>query len=407
MATENVKDYLFEQTGIAQSQWKRISKSKNQDGSENRIFQDKSSGRTIQTVEAKDGIISIVENNNEVEKNNKPIIDSKAVIKLIKKVLEQEKELTGKELGYNEIPKYFNFCFLEDANPDHSEAMKDAANSLDPKIAVTSFNIFFTPKFKNESSCMHLSQVLQSFLPDFLRETEEQSFAVHPKTMSIYDEDRLNGLKNGNIPYIPYDALVATLEKAGFTYDIKDCMLGKLGGSQGAEALEAEVPPKENLKFCLVAVKDQSYHPNSDRSKNKDCDHITAVLVDVDKNRDNKEKLINKALKKYQCTYSGRIMNGMLPHIELVQLIKKKAILKATNNEDRQAIYDELIALGWQYDSSLANLENAKKWTLEKWAVTPMEKSPFITLHSQPLISDSASDIQYYIWEPPKPKLKF
>jgi len=228
MATENVKDYLYEQTGIAQSQWKRISKSKNQDGSENRIFQDKSSGRTIQTVETKDGTISIIENNDEVEKNNKPVVDSKAVIKLIKKVLEQEKELTGKEPGYNEIPKYFDFCFLEDANPDHSEAMEDAANSLDPKVAVTSFNIFFTPKFKTESGCMHLSEVLQPFLPDFLGETEEQSFTVHPKTMNIYDNKRIDGIKNGTIPYIPYDVLVATLEQAGFNYNIKNCMLGKL-----------------------------------------------------------------------------------------------------------------------------------------------------------------------------------
>lgn len=61
MSTEKVKQFLFEQTGIAQSNWKRISKHKSDDGSEVRIFQDKVSGKTLETIENKDGHISMSE----------------------------------------------------------------------------------------------------------------------------------------------------------------------------------------------------------------------------------------------------------------------------------------------------------------------------------------------------------
>lgn len=231
MATENVKNHLFEQTGIAQSQWKRLSKNKNTNGSETRIFQDKSSGKTFETIEFKDGSISIVEKNVEaITPSNKEgnSNNSEVVIDLINKVLSQGKKLTGEEPGYNQIPKYFDFCFLEHANVDHTEALEDAANSLDPKVAVTSFNIFFIPKFPTRSSCMHLSRVLAPFLPNCLGETEEQSFTVNPATMNIYDDERIEGIKNGSIPYIPYDDLVATLKTTGFIYNRKKCMLGKL-----------------------------------------------------------------------------------------------------------------------------------------------------------------------------------
>jgi hypothetical protein len=51
-------------------------------------------------------------------------------------------------------------------------------------------------------------------------------------------------------------------------------------------------------------------------------------------------------------------------------------------------------------------LENGKKWTLEQWAVTPMPKSPFVIHDSGFSVSDHASDIQYYVWQPKQPKLK-
>jgi hypothetical protein len=273
--------------------------------------------------------------------------NDKKALKIIKKFLNSDgdEELSEDDLANEDIPKHFKFCFLEDANVDHPTAIEEAANALDPKVAVTGFNIFFNTKFDSDCGANHLGPLLDSFLPDFLRETEEWSFAVHPEFMSIYDEERIDGIKNGSIPHVPYDSLVATLEKAGFTYEIENCMLGKLGGSQCAQPLEVAEPPKGELKFCIVAVKDQSYNALYDRSKNKDCDHITAILVDVDKDRDNKEKLINKSLKKYSCVYPGRIMNGMLPYIELVQLIKKGQGSGKTNNDDRQAIYDALIEL--------------------------------------------------------------
>jgi hypothetical protein len=59
MATEDVKNFLVENTGIPKSNWKRLSKHKSDDGSEIRMFQDKVSGKVLKTIEDKNGKISI------------------------------------------------------------------------------------------------------------------------------------------------------------------------------------------------------------------------------------------------------------------------------------------------------------------------------------------------------------
>lgn len=61
MTTENVKKVLFEQTGIAASNWKRISKSKSADGTQTRLFQDSVSKKIMQTNEDKNGVISVAD----------------------------------------------------------------------------------------------------------------------------------------------------------------------------------------------------------------------------------------------------------------------------------------------------------------------------------------------------------
>lgn len=410
MATENVKDYLFEQTGIAQSQWKRLSKNKNTDGSETRIFQDKSSGKTFETIEFKDGNISIKESAEitTLKQSKNASSDDRKALKIIKKYFndDDDVELTEEELQCKGIPKHFKFCFLEDSNVDHPTEIEAAADALDPTVTVAGFNIFFMPTFDIEYSSNHLAPLISNFLPEFLGETEECAFTVHPEVQHMYDDERIEEIKNGTFPNIPYDRLIATLENAGFTYYSKKCMLAKLGGSQGAKPFEVKEPAKGEFKFCLVAVKDPSYNSIYDRTKNKDGDHITAIVLDVNKDRNSKEKLINQALKKYKCAYPGRLMNGMLPQIELFQVVKKGSGNNQTNNEDRQTIYDTLIELGWKCDPSLASLENAQKWTLEQWAVTPMPKSPFVIHNSGSSVSDHASNISYYIWEPKQPKLK-
>jgi hypothetical protein len=74
MTTEDVKKFLFEQTNISISNWKRISKHKSADGSEIRIFQDKVTGKTLETletIEKKNGNISILES-IILSQNSKP-----------------------------------------------------------------------------------------------------------------------------------------------------------------------------------------------------------------------------------------------------------------------------------------------------------------------------------------------
>lgn len=51
MATKDIKSFLFEKTNIAEKQWKRIYKKTLPNGDEVRIFQDKISGLTIETIE--------------------------------------------------------------------------------------------------------------------------------------------------------------------------------------------------------------------------------------------------------------------------------------------------------------------------------------------------------------------
>jgi hypothetical protein len=113
---------------------------------------------------------------------------------------------------------------------------------------------------------------------------------------------------------------------------------------------------------------------------------------------------VRKTLKKYGCFYPGRLMHGMLPHIELIQLGKRKST-GHLDEKNWEEIYNILTEAGWKEDLTLASLENAQKWTLEQWAVTPMKKDPFIQL-SPSSVSDYESAISYYVWKPTKPNVK-
>jgi hypothetical protein len=405
MATEDIKDFLFQQTGIPQSQWKRLSKQKSFDG-EVRVFQAKSNGMTLETFEDKDGVISILDDSNDKIKVTGTQIDVSAVNNKKAQALIKKYYLNGTvpdedKPGFAQIPNNFKFCFLEDSNPDHSETLEEAAKAGDRQVAVTGFTVFFSPTFHASEDTNHLGPLLEPFLPYFLTEVEEMAFAVHAETVHTYDEERIEGLKDGTIPSIPYDRLIATLEKAGFTYEAKKCMLASLGGSQGAAPFEEE-KVNEKASFCLVAV----INPKHKDDPTYYAPYITALVVDTPKktSREQKENLVRKTLKKYGCFYPGRLMNGMLPHIELIQLGKKKS----TGNLDEknwEEIYNILTEAGWEENTDLASLENAKKWTLEQWAVTPMKKDPFIQL-APSSVSDHESAISYYVWKPTKPNLK-
>jgi hypothetical protein len=236
MATDNVKDYLFEQTGIAQSNWKRISKKKNSDGSETRIFEDKSSGKILETIEFKNGVISIEESSNESLKKTS---DTNETLKIIKKYYKSEgcSEVNNK---YRDIPTYFKFCFLEDANVDQPTAIEEAAKALDPNVTVAGFNLFFMPTFKSTES-IHLGPLLKPFLPSFLGETEECTFTIHPEVMHVYDDDRIEQIQNGTFPNVPYNLLIDTLESLGFVYYKQKCMLASLRTSQDTNSTKPKI----------------------------------------------------------------------------------------------------------------------------------------------------------------------
>jgi hypothetical protein len=239
MASQDIKDFLFEQTGVPAAQWKRLSKKKTPEG-EVRMFENKA-GTQVETLESSDGLLSIMGNDTATKQISPEVSELKNNLKkakkLVSKYFEEDTVPEANNPGYSSIPALFKFSFMEDANPDHSEHLEMAAQAGDKSVAVTGFNIFITSKAFQEYSCVHLSELLSSFLPTFLDETEESSFCIHSETQGIYDDERLDGIKNGSIPNIPYDRLIATMEAAGFEYDPSTCMLASLGGSQGAKPL--------------------------------------------------------------------------------------------------------------------------------------------------------------------------
>jgi hypothetical protein len=124
---------------------------------------------------------------------------------------------------------------LEDANVDHSGEMEKVAQALDPNVTVAGFNIFFIPTVECDYGSNHLGPLIRNFLPRFLGETEECTFTIHPEVHHVYDDERIEEIKNGTFPNVPYNRLVATLENAGFTYYKKKCMLAKLSCGPGTK----------------------------------------------------------------------------------------------------------------------------------------------------------------------------
>ena len=403
MSSQDIKQFLFEQTGIAENQWKRLSKHKNAEGLEVRVFQAR--GTTVHTVENKDGTISIIDNpasdkanyfasesnnSSEINKNSESNKDNKKALSLIKKYYKEEVEPDEDKPGFSLIPQHFSFCFLEDSNEDHSEAIIEAAQAGNAQVAVTGFNLFFMPTFKSPEEVIHLERLLQPFLPEFMGEVQEATFCVCPDTMATYDEERLRAIKDGSIPSISYARLVATLEKAGFTYDKANCMLAPLGGSQGAMPFEEE-QSNEFPDFCLLKVNNPNYRHNP----NYCSEYLSAIILDTKKTRASQEKLLNKTLKKYMPVSLGRLMNSMLPYTNLIQLTKKGYRVVELFDTDLQNIYDILTEAGWKENHALGSVEAAKAWTVEEWAVSPMAPSTIKTSE----VSPTESCITYEIWQ--------
>lgn len=386
MATEDIKHFLEQQTNIPEKQWKRIAKSKNTNGDEIRIFEDKISGKIVHTIEKKDGSISIVapdENNEQVNNKSEPSVNTfsssqlRAAKKLIQQFLEEGKEPEEKRSGFSAIPSFFNFSFLEDANCDWTKKLKEMSASHNPNISVAGLNIFISLKDSSlsESSCVHLQPLLYQFLPNFLNETEEATFSIEKDSP------------------IAYNQFVATLEQKGFSYEKKHCALANLGGSQGASPL---VPPNlDDIKpqFSLLAIKQVSWEdPNPIQ-----FDLLTGLVIEHPslKTRKQKEKFINNTLKKYICHYPGRLSNGNIPQLNIVQLIKKSSVLIKTDANDRLTIFNLLIKEGWKLDLTLATLDKVKDWDCEDWTLEPFSNQ---TEYHNYLAT--RKDIAYFIWQP-------
>lgn len=125
MTTQDIKDYLFKQTGVAQSQWIRISKNKLPSGEYLRVFKDKASGKEIETLQAVDGTISIknvsVLNHPDTPKDVEPIgyyqFDSEgfSVAIVEKKFWDKNQGLDG--LGIGKIERLLSKDFCELSGP--------------------------------------------------------------------------------------------------------------------------------------------------------------------------------------------------------------------------------------------------------------------------------------------------
>lgn len=244
MTTKDIKDFLFEKTGVYDKNWKRISKNKTDNGYV-RVFENKIDKTTIVTLESESGEFSVIELNEDTFKNSSsnsngaaPNQIKKAKV-LVRKFYEDGEVPKPDAVGFSDIPKVFRFSFMEDANPDHSGALENASNANDKSVVVTGFNVMMVAKDADfeDYSCQHIEDLIKSFLPGFMQETEESSFCIYSETQHIYDDERLDAIESGKIPNIRYDEFVATLEAQGFQYDKSSCMLANLGGSAGAKPL--------------------------------------------------------------------------------------------------------------------------------------------------------------------------
>lgn len=404
MASQDMKDFLFKQTGVAQAQWKRVSKSKTPEGSEVRIFEDKSSGNQIHTIETTDGTMRILQPHEvkELSTTNPPnantnATDKKKAKKLITCYFEEGKVPLTTQAGWAYIPQWFNFSFY--GNEDHD--MNEVAKLGNAKSSVAGFTVFFSLKNDENGMCEHLQGLLSDFLPICMKEIQEASFVIYPEVMHIYDKEREQGLKDGTVPTVPYDAFVALLESKGFTYDKSLCPLACLGGSQGANAFVEPEPEKKTHQFCLIKVHNPNFDPNDKIliARHPDSQFITALTLDTTSlNREKAEKLISNTLKKYSVCMPGRLINGMLPHMELFQLTNRKNGSADLSETQRQEIYEMLLQAGWVENTTLMDTEHQQAWTYEDWAIKPFPKSHFgAVVISQSKVSEHEKNITFEI----------
>jgi hypothetical protein len=148
MATKDIKEFLFHETGIAVSQWKRLSKHTQQDGLILRVFQDKISENTLNTLEDQQGNISLVKSPSTITpKNNIKTIgyyefdEEQFSVALVTKEFWEENEClcdSGSEEEF--VPK--GFYALTDAIYEHDYSTYEQACEALHKAGWIKKNLF-------------------------------------------------------------------------------------------------------------------------------------------------------------------------------------------------------------------------------------------------------------------------
>ena len=235
MATQDIKDFLFEKTGVSQNNWKRTAKKSTPNGSI-RVFENKLDNSEVWTLETKSGELSIVDK-IEIAKNPSSDMVKKAKV-LVKNFYEKGTVLTMKQSGFEYIPRLFNFSFSDDSNIDHDLTIPTATGKVN--TPVTGFNVFFSVKDEEfeDYACEHISPLIINFIPNFMQETEESVFTIHSEHSFIYGDERLEKIANGSIPNISYNQLIESLEKMGFRYNHENCMLASLSKSNLSKTMK-------------------------------------------------------------------------------------------------------------------------------------------------------------------------
>lgn len=229
MSTETCKIFLDEKLGV--QGWKRISKKKDAQKNELRVFESKDKQKKVLVIETPSGELSIVDMNT---------VDSFTLghIKATENYNEEMRKSfhnflktgelpKGNEPWFSQIPSMFEYSFQEGMCCDHEGVLENIKETKNLYTVITGLGIFISPKSQFRSdSVYHIENFIKPFLPSFISEVQEMCFAIYPQYMTIYDDERLENIKNGSIPTLTLNDLFSYMKEKGFEYNKKSCELG-------------------------------------------------------------------------------------------------------------------------------------------------------------------------------------
>lgn len=197
ITTDDCKKFLLNTfNDSTEKQWKRISKTKNNNGLWLRTFTNSEKNITCTLLENNE-YLSLV---NHFNSN-----DLKSTQQLIDQFFEDYQPPNPNQPGYTLIPQMFSFAFLEDANCD-CEDINKYKKTNDPQIDVNNLSIFFI----HERCTHHISPLISDFIPSFMTEDEESTFFIQDKNK------------------VPLNQILNFLQEKGFTYKKNKCIFSHL-----------------------------------------------------------------------------------------------------------------------------------------------------------------------------------